>query len=109
MTETIGQQLRQRREARNLSLEQVTQATHIKPHYLQALEAGDFNSLPSDVQARGFIRAYAGFLGLDAPSLLAGLRPESPSAEQPAAEMPPASAAAEGRPASEPGEWWTLD
>jgi cytoskeletal protein RodZ len=71
MSETIGQQLRQAREARALTLEQVSRATHIRPHYLQALEAGAFNTLPSKAQARGFLRAYAGFLGLDADDMLA--------------------------------------
>ena len=70
MSTSIGEQLRQAREARLLTLEQVARATHIRVHYLNALEAGDFTALPSAAQARGFLRAYAGFLGLDAESLL---------------------------------------
>lgn len=102
MSESIGRQLLQAREARRLSLEQVTQATYIKTHYLEALEADDFGSLPSEVQARGFLRAYAGFLGLDAGPLLAELQPETaPPAEAPAASPPPAIAAAESQPVDE--------
>lgn len=70
---SIGLQLRKAREARSLDLEQVAQATHIRIHYLRALESGDFNALPSTTQARGFIRAYAGYLRLDAEPLLAAL------------------------------------
>jgi len=104
MIESIGQQLRQAREARKLSLEQVTQATHIRLHYLQALEAGDLTSLPSEVQARGFIRAYAGFLGLGVQPLLAGLQSDAPPAEQPAQKPPPASPSTESRPTGEPAD-----
>jgi cytoskeleton protein RodZ len=104
MIESIGQQLRQAREARELSLEQVNQATHIRLHYLQALEAGDFASIPSEVQARGFIRSYASFLGLDAQPLLAGLQPNAPSVEPPLEKPQPASPGTENRPTGEPAD-----
>jgi cytoskeletal protein RodZ len=87
MNEDIGQQLRQARQMRQLSLEQVSQATHIRVRYLEALEAGDFSSLPSDVQARGFLRAYASFLSLDANALLAAGEGEAALTPQ-AAEQP---------------------
>ena len=66
MPETIGQQLKAARTTRNLTFEKVTQATHIQVHLLQAMEADDFESLPSPVQARAFLRLYAGYLGLSA-------------------------------------------
>lgn len=69
MNKSVGQQLRQRREERRLTLEQVAQATHIRPHYLQALEEGEWARLPSRAQARGFFRAYAGYLDLDPEQL----------------------------------------
>lgn len=70
MNENIGPQLRQARQTQKLSLEQAAMATHIRVHYLQALEAGEFESLPSMVQARGFTRAYAAYLGMDIEELL---------------------------------------
>lgn len=73
MNENIGQQLRQAREAKKLSLEQASIATHIRLHYLQALEAGEFDAMPSMVQAKGFTRAYAAFLGMNPDTLLAGV------------------------------------
>jgi cytoskeletal protein RodZ len=73
MTENIGQQLLRAREARSLTLEQVAITTHMRLRYLQALEAGDFKALPSMAQARGFLRTYASFLGLNPDSLLAEL------------------------------------
>ncbi len=66
---TAGQQLRQARENKGLTLEQAAKATQIRPHYLQALEADMFDSLPSTTQAKGFLRIYASFLNLD-PDLL---------------------------------------
>jgi cytoskeleton protein RodZ len=92
MSAEIGQQLRQRREERQLSLEQAAQATHIRQRYLQALEAGDFAALPSDVQARGFLRAYASYLNLDSNALIATgqtLAPVATLQPEPGAIQPP--------------------
>lgn len=70
---SIGTQLRQAREAQELSLDQVAQATHIKAHYLEALEADHFDLLPSLTQLRGFLRAYGDYLKLDTRELIATL------------------------------------
>ncbi|HLE16014.1 MAG TPA: RodZ domain-containing protein [Anaerolineales bacterium] len=69
MAQTLGEQLRQARQERDLTLEQAARATHIRQNYLEALEAGELDRLPSRVQARGFLRAYASYLGLN-PGLL---------------------------------------
>ena len=74
MSETIGQQLKQAREARNLTLTKVTQSTHIQARLLEAMEADDFESLPSPVQARAFLRLYAEFLELSLEDLIAHQR-----------------------------------
>jgi cytoskeleton protein RodZ len=70
MTQTIGQRLKTEREERRLTLEKVFEATRIRVQYLQALEADDLSMLPSPVQARGYLRNYAEFLGLDFESIL---------------------------------------
>jgi len=70
MSTAVGQILRATREDHELTLEQVSTATHIKLHYLQAMEAGDFDALPSKLQMKGFLRSYAGILGLDEKVLL---------------------------------------
>jgi len=64
MTESIGSTLKQRREARHLSIQQVAEQTRVRMHYLQALENDDLSAIPSMAQARGFLRIYAEFLGL---------------------------------------------
>ncbi len=69
MSAAVGKKLRQAREALDLTLEQVAQETHIRLHYLQAMEAGQFDVIPSRVQARGFLRSYAGHLRIDVQPL----------------------------------------
>jgi cytoskeleton protein RodZ len=90
MSTTVGQELRQRREARSLTIDQAAAATRIRPHYLRAFESGDFNALPSVAQARGFLRAYAGYLNLDPEPLLAMLesREPAPTGAEPATQPP---------------------
>src|SRR5690349_20362622 len=70
MIQTIGQRLKTEREEQRLTLEKVFEATRIRVPYLQALEADDLSRLPSPVQARGYLRNYAEFLGFDFESIL---------------------------------------
>jgi len=89
MVESIGQQLQQARKARSLSLEQVARATHLRVHYLQALESDDLPAIPSLAQARGFLRIYASYLELDAASMLEALEGNNhPISAQPV-DVPP--------------------
>src|SRR5258708_38972938 len=68
--QVLGNELRDAREARDLSLEKVEQQTRIRVRYLEALERGDYAAFQSPVQASGFLRNYARFLGLDADELV---------------------------------------
>ncbi len=70
MNETPGQQLRQARELRGLSIAQAANATRIRVHYLEALEADQPEKLPSLAQGRGFLRAYAQYLQINPDGLL---------------------------------------
>lgn len=72
ITNTVGEYLRKIREERGITLEQVAQATRVRLPYLAALEEDEPASLPSAVQARGFLRLYASFLDLPAQPLLDG-------------------------------------
>lgn len=83
---TPGQQLRQAREKRQLTLEQAAKATHIRSHYLQALEADMFDSLPSATQAKGFLRIYAGFLNLDTQTLIDSFESQNTVLDAPASQ-----------------------
>jgi cytoskeletal protein RodZ len=64
--EILGSELRAARLQKELSLDEVEQELRIRAKFLGAIEAGDYSLLPSQVQARGFLRNYAQFLGLDA-------------------------------------------
>lgn len=70
----VGQLLRQAREARGASVDEAAAATRIRGYYIQALERGDFGELPSPVQVRGFLRAYAEYLDIDVEELFARLQ-----------------------------------
>jgi cytoskeletal protein RodZ len=68
---TLGELLRERRLEHQWTLEDVAQRTRVRQKWLAALEEGDFGQLPADVHARGFLRAYAELLGLDAEEVFA--------------------------------------
>jgi cytoskeleton protein RodZ len=61
----IGQILRETREAKGLTLDDVEQKIRIRSSYLEALENEDYDRLPGAVYVRGFLRNYARFLGVD--------------------------------------------
>ncbi|NIJ43256.1 cytoskeleton protein RodZ [Parvibaculum indicum] len=61
----IGAALRDARQACGLSLDEVAERIHIRPVYLQAIEAGQFELLPAVPQRLGFTRCYADFLQID--------------------------------------------
>lgn len=61
----IGKRLKQAREQKGITLKEAAQATYIRLHYLEALENGDLDSMPSHAQARGFLRTYARYLGFE--------------------------------------------
>lgn len=63
--ELLGNELREARLRLNLTLLQAEKQTRIRTKYLEALEQGNYSLLPSGVHARGFLRGYARFLGMD--------------------------------------------
>ncbi len=76
---TIGEQLKQEREKRKLTLQKAAQVTRIRQYYIEAMEQDDFSVMPSPVQGRGFLRLYADFLGLNADELIARQRADTNS------------------------------
>ncbi|MDP2728477.1 MAG: DUF4115 domain-containing protein [Dehalococcoidia bacterium] len=67
---SLGQRLREAREQRGLSLEQVESSTRIRKSYLVALEEEDYAKLPHPTYVKGFIKSYTALLGLDAREVL---------------------------------------
>jgi cytoskeleton protein RodZ len=85
---SLGSYLRALRERKNVSLEEIAQATRVGVRQLQALESDDASSLPAPVFVRGFIRAYCHFLGESADEALARM-PSAPGIEPPRARPVP--------------------
>jgi transcriptional regulator with XRE-family HTH domain len=78
MTEPLGTRLQRRRSERGLSLEQAAAGSRIRRGHLAALEASEFERLPGAAYVRGYLRAYAVFLGLDPAPLLSAYDEEAP-------------------------------
>jgi cytoskeletal protein RodZ len=71
-----GEKLQEARLAKGLSLEDVSQSTKIKAKYLEYIEKGEYNKLPSVSYASGFVKNYALFLGLLEKDIMALFRRE---------------------------------
>lgn len=66
----LGDIFKRRRKELNISLKEVESATSIRMNYLSAIEEGDYAKLISPIYAQGFVKQYAGFLGLDGEDLV---------------------------------------
>jgi len=76
-TESLGDLLRSTRLSLGYQLAEVAKTLKISEQYLNDLEMGDYNKLPSPTYARGFLERYAEFLNLGSPELLDLYRRES--------------------------------
>ena len=65
----LAEILRQTREARGLTLDEVAEITRVRRVYLEALEQAAYDVLPSRAFAIGHVKAYAKALGLDEETL----------------------------------------
>jgi cytoskeletal protein RodZ len=74
---TFGEALAAKRGERGLTIEQAAAATRIRAHYLSALESNELERLAAPVYAKGHLRTYARYLGLDPEPLVAMMRMES--------------------------------
>jgi cytoskeletal protein RodZ len=67
---TLGEILAARRGERGLTIQQAAAATRIRAHYLSALESDELERLAAPVYAKGHLRTYARYLGLDPEPLV---------------------------------------
>jgi cytoskeletal protein RodZ len=88
--DSFGDWLRRQRDLREISLREISDVTKINFRYLEALEQNRFSALPAAVFARGFLREYARYVGLDPDEVvnyyIAGQQeqePELPSRPRP--------------------------
>jgi cytoskeletal protein RodZ len=71
---TAGQMLYTSRLAKKMDLEEVARVTKIRASFLSAIEADDYTHLPNSAVAKGFIKNYSEFLGLNPNQILAVFR-----------------------------------
>ncbi len=82
---SFGGWLRGQREAREISLRDIAENTKISLRYLEALEEDRHEVLPATVFAKGFLREYGKFVGLDPDEVVnryISSFPEAPRAEE---------------------------
>jgi len=71
---TVGSMLKAARLNKGLSLEQVESATKIRLKFLRAIEHDDYKLIPSVIYAKGFIKNYSTFIGLNSDTMMAFFR-----------------------------------
>ena len=67
---SFGEELRRERELRQITLREISESTKINVRYLEALERNDFKHLPGGVFNKGFVRAFAQFIGVDPEAMV---------------------------------------
>jgi len=85
---TVAEQLRTAREAKNLTVQQVADATKIRTDHIRALEEGNFGAFSAPVYIRGSVKNYATHLKLDLPQIVSALDAELKGTEK-FSEPPP--------------------
>ena len=105
---SFGETLKRERELRQISLREISEATKINLRYLEALERDDFRHLPGGVFNKGFVRAFAQFIGIDADAMVTAYLDEERSQEA-RSPKPPGAPAPEASPESTGPHvlrWW---
>lgn len=69
-TLTLGEKLKKIRSERRIGLTDISRFTKIQLKYLEDIEEGRYEKLPSDVYVKGFLKSYAKFLGVNGDSLI---------------------------------------
>ena len=65
MSLTLGEKLRQAREARGITLSEVAEQTRIAPLYIESIENDDYRGLPGGIFNKGFVKSFAKYVGVD--------------------------------------------
>jgi len=84
----FGDRLRREREMRGITLDEITESTKISRRHLEALEGEHFDQLPGGVFNKGFVRAYARFLGIDEDQAVADYSAASNEKPEPEDKFP---------------------
>lgn len=79
---SIGETLAEARKQRNLSVQEVSNQLRLDPRFIDALEAEDYDALPSPAYTRGYLRSYAKVLSLDADRIISQYNNKAPQAPE---------------------------
>ncbi len=71
---TVGQMLKEAREEKKFTLEDIEKGTKIRLKFLTAIESDEFSIMPSQSYVKGFIKNYSEFVGLNSKIVLAFFR-----------------------------------
>jgi cytoskeleton protein RodZ len=107
----LARRLREAREKKGLTVEQVSEKTRISVKHLRELESGDLATMPASVYARGFVRTLARLYDLEEEALLAimdqgGVKAASAVQASEAIGHVAAAAREAGMLGRIPGSWW---
>jgi len=78
----LGQKLKEAREAKGLTIDQLHEITKIQKRHLVAIEEGNYDVLPGAFYARAFIKQYADAVGLNGEELLVEHQSTIPQSEK---------------------------
>ncbi len=73
MSDSAGKKLSQARLKRGLTIDEAAHATKVRPDKIVALESDDYASFPSNAYAKGFLKNYARYLGVNVDPFLNAL------------------------------------
>lgn len=85
---SFGERLRREREMRGITLNEIAESTKISRRHLESLEKEDFDSLPGGIFNKGFVRAYARYLGIDEEQAVADYSAATDEPAQPEDKFP---------------------
>ena len=80
---SFGERLQREREMRGITLEEIADSTKIGTRSLRALEEEAFDKLPGGIFNKGFVRAYARYLGIDEEQAVTDFLAAAGESEQP--------------------------
>ncbi len=101
---SFGERMQRQREMRGITLEEISESTKISSRCLRALEEEEFDKLPGGIFNKGFVRAYASYLGIDEDEAVAdfiaasGGEPDQPLPDPPQPRAVALGQRAEGHP-----------
>jgi cytoskeletal protein RodZ len=85
----LGMRLKNAREEKKITLDELQSITKIQKRYLQAIEEGKLETLPGQFYARAFVKSYAEAVGIDPETLYVEHANEIPASNKQVADIPP--------------------